>query len=46
MELTEILKVYGPLGLGWLGFIYLGRWVLGAVFDWCEVVEKHQSERD
>jgi hypothetical protein len=24
----------------------LGRWVLGAVFDWCEVVEKHQSERD
>lgn len=29
MELTEILKVYGPLGLGWLGFIYLGKWVLG-----------------
>jgi hypothetical protein len=28
MELSEILKVYGPLGLGWIGFLWLGRWVL------------------
>jgi len=28
MELAEILKVYGPLGLGWIVALYLGRFIL------------------
>jgi len=28
MELAELLKVYGPLGLGWIAFGYVGRFVL------------------
>jgi len=28
MELAEILKVYGPMALGWIGFGYIGKFVL------------------
>lgn len=28
MEVSEILKVYGPLGMGWVVAIYLGRFIL------------------
>lgn len=28
MELVDILKVYGPLGLGWIGFAYVGQFIL------------------
>lgn len=28
MEWSEFVKVYGPLGLGWVGFGYLGWWLL------------------
>jgi hypothetical protein len=29
MDLIELLKVYGPLGLGWIVALYLGRFILG-----------------
>lgn len=28
MDGTEILKVYGPLGMGWFVALYLGRHIL------------------
>ena len=28
MEWGELVKVYGPLALGWVGFIYVGKFVL------------------
>ena len=28
MEYTEILKIYGPLSLGWIVAAYLGKFIL------------------
>lgn len=28
METVDILKLYGPLGMGWAAAIYLGRFIL------------------
>lgn len=28
MDFIDVLKVYGPLGFGWLGFIYVGKFIL------------------
>jgi len=28
MELMELVKVYGPLSLGWVGFAYMGKFIL------------------
>ena len=28
MELGDLLKVYGPLGMGWVGFAYLMKFIL------------------
>jgi len=28
MEWSDFLKLYGPLSLGWIGFAWLGKWVL------------------
>ena len=28
MEFMDLVKVYGPLSLGWVGFAYMGKFVL------------------
>ena len=28
MEIAEVLKLYGPLGMGWIAAAYLGQFVL------------------
>lgn len=28
MEFGDIVKIYGPMGLGWVGFAYLGKFIL------------------
>lgn len=28
MEISELLKVYGPLAIGWVGFAYVGKFIL------------------
>ena len=28
MEFTDLIKIYGPMALGWVGFAYLGKFIL------------------
>lgn len=28
MDWLDIVKVYGPMGLGWVGFAYVGKFIL------------------
>ena len=28
MEWADILKIYGPMGIGWIGFAYIGKFVM------------------
>lgn len=33
MEFGEFIKIYGPMGLGWVGFAYLGKFILDRYKD-------------
>lgn len=28
MDWLDLVKVYGPMGLGWVGFAYVGKFIL------------------